>query len=57
MTAGPLTLISAADLPPARRQALDDETIRTAGQIVRDVQTGGEAALRQHAEHVHLWNV
>ena len=52
MTAAILRLISAADLPAARRQALDDETIRMAGQIVRDVQTGGQAALRQHAERL-----
>ena len=44
--------ITAAQLPPRGRGAFDDETLATAGAIVRDVQADGEAALRTRAEQL-----
>ena len=50
MTDAILKRTRAAEMPVARREGLDEEVLVAAGRIVRDVRTGGEAALRRHAE-------
>lgn len=50
MTTSVLVTITPAELPQGRREAVDRETLHLARNIVDDVRTRGEAALREHAE-------
>jgi histidinol dehydrogenase len=47
-----LRRIAAAELPAARRDAVDPDTLAAASTIVDDVREGGEDALREHAERL-----
>ncbi len=47
-----LRLIDPTSVPALRRDAVDADTAAVAARIVGDVQRGGEAALRAHAERL-----
>lgn len=47
-----LRRIEASQLPDARRDAVDADTLAAAAVIVNDVREGGEAAVREHAERL-----
>lgn len=47
-----LRRLGSDQVPSLRRAAVDPDTLAAAARIVQDVQTGGEPALRMHAERL-----
>lgn len=48
MASGTLRVIEPSEVPQLRRDPVDDETLRQAGEIVDDVRDRGEAAVLEH---------
>lgn len=48
MASGTLRVIEPSEVPQLRRNPVDDETLRQAGEIVDDVRDRGEAAVLEH---------